>query len=108
MSEFSRLCQAAGIMKPMFLFIGGGNMASALIHGCIESGIVVLAVKPQSRQAVYDSLTSNKASLDGCPLIISILAGIDIPTLKAEAGFHSTALEDHACIGPVCSNYKNS
>ncbi|KAK6022360.1 putative pyrroline-5-carboxylate reductase, partial [Ostertagia ostertagi] len=37
MSEFSRLCQAAGIMKPMFLFIGGGNMASALVHGCIES-----------------------------------------------------------------------
>ncbi|XGW28730.1 hypothetical protein V3C99_008487 [Haemonchus contortus] len=126
MSEFSRLCHAAGIPEPMFLFIGGGNMASALIHGCIESGfatakeiaiscqseatqhkwkcegfdnvftststmvklfpngIIVLAVKPQSRHAVYDMLLSNKASLENCPLMISILAGIDIPTLKTE------------------------
>ncbi|KAK5966869.1 Pyrroline-5-carboxylate reductase [Trichostrongylus colubriformis] len=126
MSEFSRLCHAAGITEPMFLFVGGGNMASALIHGCVESGfasakeiaiscqseatlhrwkcqgfdnvftstasmvkrfpegIVVLAVKPQSRQAVYDSLTSTHTTIEKCPLIVSILAGVDIPTLKKE------------------------
>ncbi|KAK6050096.1 pyrroline-5-carboxylate reductase [Cooperia oncophora] len=57
---------------------------SAAMLKSFPHGIVVLSVKPQSRHAVYDSLASNKATLESCPLIISILAGIDISTLKTE------------------------
>lgn len=110
----------------MLLFIGGGNMASALVHGCTTSGfansseiaiscqskttegkwrdqgfehvfisaasmisrfphgVVVLAVKPQSRYDVYHSLSSSSADLVQCPLLISILAGISIDVLQKE------------------------
>ncbi|WKY05786.1 hypothetical protein Q1695_006190 [Nippostrongylus brasiliensis] len=84
MSEFAQLCHAAGITSPMLLFIGGGNMASALVNGCLSSGIIVLAVKPQSRNDVYKSLSSNGVDLRSCPLLISLLAGVHIVTLKKE------------------------
>ncbi|VDO96909.1 unnamed protein product, partial [Heligmosomoides polygyrus] len=46
-----------------------------------NSGVVVLAVKPQSRYDVYHSLSSSSADLVQCPLLISILAGISIDAI---------------------------
>ncbi|KAJ1369895.1 hypothetical protein KIN20_031483 [Parelaphostrongylus tenuis] len=84
MSEFHGLCLKAGIVNPMLLFVGGGNMASSLISGSIATGIIVLSVKPQSRHEVFDSIKRLGISLEGCPLVISILAGIGITTLQEE------------------------
>ncbi|EYC24487.1 hypothetical protein Y032_0013g1930 [Ancylostoma ceylanicum] len=126
MSELPRYCLAAGITQPKLLFIGGGNMASALVNGCVTSGfaaqsdiaiscrsestlekwkcqgfedvftstssmlkayphgIIVLAVKPQARHDVIGSLLSDNISLTGCPLLISILAGVDEKLLEKE------------------------
>ncbi|CAJ0601574.1 unnamed protein product [Cylicocyclus nassatus] len=128
MSELPRFCAAAGIKDPRLLFIGGGNMAEALVNGSITSGfaarneiaiscrsnatldkwknqgfedvytstaemirtfphgIIVLAVKPQGRHEVIDSLTSENVELKRCPLVISILAGVDERLLKKELG----------------------
>ncbi|KAL6739126.1 hypothetical protein Aduo_012612 [Ancylostoma duodenale] len=126
MTELPRYCLAAGITEPKLLFIGGGNMASALVNGCITSGfaaqsdiaiscrsestlekwkcqgfenvftstssmlkayphgIIVLAVKPQARHDVIGSLLSDDTNLTGCPLLISILAGVDEKLLEKE------------------------
>ncbi|KIH57255.1 putative pyrroline-5-carboxylate reductase [Ancylostoma duodenale] len=131
MTELPRYCLAAGITEPKLLFIGGGNMASALVNGCITSGfaaqsdiaiscrsestlekwkcqgfenvftstssmlkayphgIIVLAVKPQARHDVIGSLLSDDTNLTGCPLLISILAGVDEKLLEKEASSHS-------------------
>ncbi|KJH49203.1 pyrroline-5-carboxylate reductase [Dictyocaulus viviparus] len=126
MTEFNRLCHVAGISDPMLLFVGGGNMASAIINGCISSGfttsseiaiscrsertfekwksqgfsnvftstasmikrfprgVIILAVKPQSRHYVFASILSENSSLSSCPLLISILAGVSTDVLGKE------------------------
>ncbi|KAK6747422.1 hypothetical protein RB195_000550 [Necator americanus] len=143
MSELSRYCLAAGITKPKLLFVGGGNMASALANGCVSSGfahktdiaiscrsistsekwkgqgfelvftstssmvkafphgIIVLAVKPQARHDVIDSMLSDNTNLANCPLIISILAGIDETILEKE-------LKSVGYLGPIVRLFPNT
>ncbi|ETN86764.1 putative pyrroline-5-carboxylate reductase [Necator americanus] len=101
MSELSRYCLAAGITKPKLLFVGGGNMASALANGCVSSGIIVLAVKPQARHDVIDSMLSDNTNLANCPLIISILAGIDEKILEKE-------LKSVGYLGPIVRLFPNT
>uniref|UniRef100_A0A1I7WMX4 Pyrroline-5-carboxylate reductase n=1 Tax=Heterorhabditis bacteriophora TaxID=37862 RepID=A0A1I7WMX4_HETBA len=93
MTEFAKLC---GSNAPhILMFIGGGNMASALVDGCIKSGFISvnqIAISCRSkntndkwkmRDSVYESLRGS-VLLNGISLVISLLAGIDIDVLRKE------------------------
>ncbi|KKK11909.1 pyrroline-5-carboxylate reductase [Aspergillus rambellii] len=92
----------SSLRESKLAFIGGGNMASAIIGGLLNQGItaqniitttsnvnaggdadmVIIAVKPQVTKSVCEELGAAWSQRTTLPVVVSIAAGITLESLK--------------------------